>query len=230
MAKYSNEILKDIIVWDIKNWSVALKSWDKVLAQVQPGASALEVGAREGGLSLYFALKGFHVVCSDVESPHVTAQSRHKNHRVQHLVNYAAADATRLPFDDCRFDVVAFKSILGTIGRNDQMDQQAKAISEIYRVLKPGGILLFAENLTGTALHGFFRKMTKWGGYWRYVTIDEMQQFHGRFTQFNYATFGFLSTFGRNEFQRRALHHIDKLIDPILKDHHKYIIFGHARK
>lgn len=135
-----------------------------MLESVQPGASALEVGAREGGLSLYLAQKGFHVVCSDVENPQAMAKGRHENHGVQHLVSYASADATRLPFDDCRFDVVAFKSILGTIGRNGQIEQQAKAISEIHRVLKPGGILLFAENLAGTALHRFFRKMTKWGG------------------------------------------------------------------
>lgn len=230
MTKYPGSTLQDIIGWDIKNWSVALRTWDKVLSQVPQGASALEVGAREGGLSLYFALKGFHVICSDVENPRVTAEIRHKRHGVSHLINYAAADATRLPFDSGRFDVVAFKSILGTIGRNDQINHQANAISEMYRVLKPGGILLFAENLAGTALHRFFRRMTKWGGYWRYVTIDEMQQFHGGFSHFNYATFGFLGTFGRNEFQRKSLHHIDKFIDPILKDHHKYIIFGHARK
>ncbi len=98
------------------------------------------------------------MICSDIENPQATAQVRHKRHNVQHLISYVAADATNLPFADRRFDVVAFKSILGTIGRNDQRDSTGKAISEIYRVLKPGGILLFAENLTGTALHRLLSK------------------------------------------------------------------------
>ncbi len=230
MAIYSRELLRDIIVWDIRNWGVALSSWDKALTHVPAGASALEIGAREGGLSLYLALKGLRVICSDVENPQAAAQNRHKNYGIQDHVSYVAADATSLPFANQEFDVVAYKSILGTIGRNDQQSRQMKAISEVYRVLKPGGTLLFAENLAGTALHRFFRRMTKWGGYWRYVRIDEMQRFHDQFSRFSYGTFGFLGALGRNEFQRQALHHVDKLIDPILKDHQKYIIFGHARK
>ena len=230
MAKYSNEILKDIINWDVKNWSVALNSWDKALSHLPVGAHALEIGAREGGLSLYLALKGCQVICSDVENPQATAQVRHQSHNIQDQVSYAAADATSLPFADRQFDVVAYKSILGTIGRNDQPGQQLRAIGEIYRVLKPGGTLLFAENLAGTTVHRLFRKTTKWGGYWRYVTVDEMRRFHEQFSDFEFGTFGFLAVFGRSEFQRGILHHVDKVIDPLLKDQHKYIIYGYARK
>ncbi len=230
MAKYSNEILRDIINWDVKNWSVALASWDKALAHLQTGASALEIGAREGGLSLYLALKGCQVICSDFENPQGTAQICHQFHNLQNRVSYVAADATSLPFPDRQFDVVAYKSILGTIGRNDRPGLQAQATNEIHRVLKPGGTLLFAENLSGTTLHRFFRKMTKWGGYWRYVKVDEMQRFHEQFSEFQFGTFGFFGAFGRSEFQRGLLHHVDRLIDPVLKDHHKYIIYGYARK
>lgn len=230
MAKYSNEFLKDVISWDIKNWSVALTSWDKALSQLPVGAHALEIGAREGGLSLYLALKGCQVICSDVENPQAAAQLRHKRHNIQNQVDYAAADATNLPFADQQFDVVAYKSILGTIGRNNQPQFQQQAIDEIHRVLKPGGTLLFAENLAGIALHRLLRRMTRWGRYWRYVKVDEMQRFHEHFSEFSYSSFGLFGAFGRSEFQRGLLHYVDRMIDPILKDHHKYIIFGYARK
>lgn len=230
MMKYTNELLRDIISWDIRNWGRALRVWDSALAHLPPHASALEVGAREGGLSLYLALKGCQVVCSDVENPQAIAQARHSKHQVQQLISYTTANAAMLPFEDQRFDVVAFKSILGAIGRDNQPHLQEQAICEIHRVLKPGGILRFADNLSGTALHRYFRKMTRWGRYWRYVQVDEMRRFHHQFSEFNYNTFGFLGAFGRNELQRHALHHIDTLINPMLKDHHKYIIFGYARK
>ncbi len=228
--KYSKDLLKDIIGWDVRNWSVVLAAWDKALQSIQPPALALELGAREGGLSLYLALKGFQIICSDLENPELLARPKHRMHKVDHKIQYVSADAQNLPFENAHFDVVIYKSMLGTIGRNNRPDLQQATIGEINRVLKPGGVLLFAENLAGTGLHRFFRKMTRWGGYWRYVTIDEMQQFHRDYSSFSYNTYGLTGTFGRTESQRGALHYVDRLVDPILKDHHKYIIFGHARK
>ncbi|MGB5105809.1 MAG: class I SAM-dependent methyltransferase [Candidatus Zixiibacteriota bacterium] len=228
--KYSKDLLKDIIGWDVRNWAEAIKLWDTVLQSPSDPALALELGAREGGLSLYLALKGFQVVCSDVANPEKLARSKHAGYGVEESVTYTAANATALQFENSRFDVVAFKSILGTIGRENHPELQQAAIREIYRVLKPGGVLLFAENLRGTGFHRFFRKFTKWGRYWRYVSVEEIRQFHREFSSFNYGTFGFAGSFGRNESQRRALHYLDRLIDPILRDRHKYIIYGCARK
>lgn len=230
MVGYNRELLADILSWDIHNWAVALPFWDSAIAHLQPGASALEIGSREGGLSLYLALKGFRVICSDLENPETVAQLRHRKYTVQFPINYVEADAVSLPMANESFDVVTFKSILGTIGRDNHPERQEQTIHEIHRVLRPGGTLLFAENLAGTALHRYFRKMTRWGGYWRYVTIDEMRHFHRLFSLYSYDSFGFFGAFGRTEFQRQLIHHIDKLIDPILKDKHKYIIVGHARK
>lgn len=228
--RYNQDLKRDIFGWDVRNWSRALALWDRVIAQSVRPELALEIGAREGGLSLYLALRGYSVICTDVENPEPLARDRHDRYRVAHKISYAAADASQLAFPDNHFSVVAFKSILGAIGRNDQPHLQEQTIREIYRVLRPGGILIFAENLSGTRIHHFFRRLTRWGGYWRYVKIDEMTNFHDDFREFSYETYGFTAAFGRSESQRSLLHYLDRLVNPLLKDHHKYIIFGYARK
>jgi 2-polyprenyl-3-methyl-5-hydroxy-6-metoxy-1,4-benzoquinol methylase len=62
-------LIDDIIGWDIDNWSKFLLFCERFLDHNPAGKQALEVGAREGGLSLYLALKGYEVVCSDLEIP-----------------------------------------------------------------------------------------------------------------------------------------------------------------
>jgi ubiquinone/menaquinone biosynthesis C-methylase UbiE len=53
----------------------------------------------------------------------------------------ARAKAEELPFDDASFDCVVSTLVLCTV------DDQAKALSEIHRVLRPGGRLLFLEHV-----------------------------------------------------------------------------------
>jgi hypothetical protein len=51
----TKELTKDIIQWDVKSWSKALSYWDSKVEwnKIQ---HSLELGGREGGLSLWFAL------------------------------------------------------------------------------------------------------------------------------------------------------------------------------
>ena len=58
----TNELIKDIIGWDIKSWSKALVYWNSVVdwSKIQQG---LELGGREGGLSLWLGLKGVSTSC-----------------------------------------------------------------------------------------------------------------------------------------------------------------------
>ena len=62
------QLIDDIIGWDIASWSEFLPFCEKFLDSDPIGKQALEVGARGGGLSLYLALKGYEVVCSDPRS------------------------------------------------------------------------------------------------------------------------------------------------------------------
>ena len=55
------------------------------------------------------------------------------------------APAERLPFEDARFDTAVVTLVLCTV------DDPARALSEIARVLRPGGRLLFLEHVRAPA-------------------------------------------------------------------------------
>jgi SAM-dependent methyltransferase len=226
----TKELIKDIIKWDIKSWSKALDFWENNIdwSKVENG---LELGGHEGGLSLWLALKGKSVVCSDLKDVKTTAEKLHLRHHVTSLITYQDIDATNIPYENY-FDVIVFKSIIGGIGRNNNHYIQQKVFDEVYKALKPGGKLLFAENLVATAFHQRLRKRyVNWGSSWRYVTVNEMKDFLKNFASLNIKTTGVLGTFGRNEKQRNALSSIDNLVlNKICPDNWKYICYGIAVK
>src|SRR5215475_9924859 len=149
--------LAEFIEWDTRNWSAALDFWLAHTTQNIPKCSALELGSRNGGLSLWMALQGATVVSSDVELPTQKASQLHQHHQVSHLIRYEAIDATRIPYTS-KFDVVLFKSMLGAVGRIGGNQLQAQAVKQMHKALKSGGELFFAENLVGCPLHQFFRR------------------------------------------------------------------------
>ncbi|MCU0436136.1 MAG: class I SAM-dependent methyltransferase [Bacteroidia bacterium] len=221
--------------WDIRNWSKALPCWEKALppAKPQTGAApkALELGGREGGLSLWLAQKGFQVICSDLSGAEATASPLHRQHGVTAKITYADIDASNIPFEN-EFDVVVFKSIIGGIGRNNNKEIQREVFAQIHKALKPGGKLLFAENLTASPLHKFFRRrFTNWSGYWRYVTEAELREFMQPFSSVEIHTTGFAGTFGRSEKQKNFLARTDEwLWNAVTPRSWKYIAYGVAVK
>jgi len=223
-------IIRDIIEWDIENWKYALTFWEREAGDIS-GARVLDIGARKGGLSLYCALKGCTVICSDVNTPEQTAKPLHIRYNVSHRIEYAAVDALNIPFSDSEFDIVIFKSVLGGVGRDNHPERQYAAVGEMHRVLKPGGKLLFAENLRGSLLHQYLRGwFVRWGASWRYLSVDELHNLFALFSSLSVRCYGFFGAFGRTEFQRRLLHIPDALLNPVLPDRWKYILFGCAVK
>ena len=226
----TKELTKDIIQWDVKSWSKALSYWDSKVEwnKIQ---HSLELGGREGGLSLWLALKGKSVVCSDLKDVQKTAEQLHKRHQVSTWITYQDIDATNIPYEEY-FDLIVFKSIIGGIGRNDNYKNQHKVFKEIYKALKPGGKLLFAENLAASAVHRRLRKrFVQWGSSWRYVSLDEMKEFLSDFSYHDIKTTGLLGTFGRTERQRNVLSAVDDLVlNKICPDRWKYICYGIAEK
>lgn len=231
MVQFSKEqILKDIIQWDTKSWSKALDFWGANVdwSKVQTG---LELGGREGGPSLWMALKGIRVVCSDLENVEPTARPLHEKYNISNLVRYQDIDATNIPYEN-HFDIIVFKSIIGGIGRDGHPERQRKAFSEIYKALKPGGKLLFAENLVASPLHQQLRKkFVTWGDSWRYLTISELSTCLENFSDVQIQSTGFLGAFGRSEIQRSFFASIDAvLLNKILPEDWKYIAYGIAEK
>ena len=226
----NQQLERDILQWDVKSWSKALRYWEKNI-NFKPFSNGLELGGREGGLSLWLASKGISTVCSDLTNVRQTAEPLHKSYGVSELVHYEDIDATRIPYEN-HFDLIVFKSIIGGIGRSNNKEAQDTVFREIYKALKPGGKLLFAENLVASPLHIHLRKrFVNWGDSWRYITISELNFFLRDFDKIQIHTSGVVGTFGRTENQRNALSVLDNLIfNHIVKNSWKYIAFGVAEK
>ena len=226
----SGDQIRDFLKWDIKSWSVALNYWDNNInwSDIQ---SCLELGGREGGLSLWLALKGKQVICSDLNQTKNNAEQLHRKYDVSSLIDYQDINATNIPYEN-QFDLIVFKSILGGIGRNNNQTKQQQVIDEIHKALKKGGKLLFAENLIASRLHRQLRKrFVNWGDSWRYVSLEEMNYFLRNFSAINLRTTGVLATLGRNEIQRDLLSSIDKLVlNKVSPRSWKYICYGIAEK
>ncbi len=226
----TKDLKKDIIQWDVRSWSKALSYWEKNIEwdEIHNG---LELGGREGGLALWLALKGKTTICSDLKDVKSTAEHLHQRYNVATLIEYQDINATSIPYEN-HFDIIVFKSIIGGIGRNDNYEIQQQVFKEIHKALKPGGKLLFAENLIASTFHQRLRKrFVNWGNSWRYVSVKEMNEFLQDFSSFEIKTTGVLGTFGRNEGQRNFLSKIDELVlNRICPNSWKYISYGIAVK
>lgn len=228
MRRLSKKMINDIFQWDIRSWADALSYWEEKV-EWQNINECLELGSKKGGLSLWLALKGKNVVCSDLQNPIDIASALHSNYKVS--MEYRAVDASDIPYEN-HFDLIVFKSILGGIGRNNNKHLQQKVINEIYKALKPNGFFLFAENLSATRFHQFMKnKFVSWAEYWRYITLEEMREFLTDFSSYQLKTTGFIAPFGRSEAQRNCLAKLDQAIfNKIVKEDSRCIVYGIAKK
>ncbi len=221
--------LEEILQWDVSNWSNALLFWESHIGS-QTFDKALELGAREGGISLWLSNFSKEVVCSDYANAREQAFPLHDKHGLRNI-RYENIDALQIPYEN-EFDLIVFKSIIGGIARGDHKDRQQEVFHQIHRALKPGGTLLFAENLTASPLHRFFRKrFTNWSDYWRYVDMHELREFTKDFSEVQLKATGFAGTFGHGERQKRMLARTDRLFfNKLTPQSWKYIAYGTARK
>ncbi|MFN6037540.1 MAG: class I SAM-dependent methyltransferase [Bacteroidota bacterium] len=222
--------LKEVIKWDIKTWSKALNFWEKEVDWSKIN-SCLELGGMQGGLSLWLALKNKKFLCSDLSNTKINSEPLHQKYKVGNFINYQDIDATNIPYEN-EFDLIVFKSIIGGIGRNDNKEIQRQVFLQIHKALKPGGKLLFAENLKGSGFHQMLRKkFVTWGDSWRYINLEEMKEFLFPFSSYKIHTAGVLATLGRSETQRNILNAFDNIfLNHLVSDEGKYMCYGIAVK
>lgn len=225
--------MSNYVQWDVSNWSRALDFWLLNCGQSAfSGAEVLEVGSQDGGLSLWFADQGASkVVCSDLNGPTDAARQLHAVAGVSSRIEYASTDATNIGLDQA-FDVIAFKSVLASLGGVGGYEAQRKAVRSMHAALRPGGVLLFAENLSASPLHSYLRRrFVSWGDQCRYVTQQEMDAFLESFSEVREETFGFAGAFGRSERQRATLARLDIAgLDRAVPSPWRYIIAGVAKR
>ena len=138
-------------------------------AALGPGTKALEFGCGTGLFSRQFAATGIELVSVDVSSDLL---DQAKAQPVEGAVTYQVEDAEALSFADDTFDAVIGSSVL------HHLDER-RALSEIYRVLKPGGRMAFAEpNMMNP--HVAAERMTPAIRRWANVTPNETAYFRWR--------------------------------------------------
>jgi ubiquinone/menaquinone biosynthesis C-methylase UbiE len=101
----------------------------------------LELGAGTGlNLDLY-PEDGIETLTLTEPDPHMFKQLRPKLEASGRMAELIKAGAEDLPLDDDSFDTVTVTLVLCTV------PDQAAALREVHRVLKPGGQLLFLEHV-----------------------------------------------------------------------------------
>jgi len=224
---------QDIMNWDVENWSKALPFWMEHTKLDPAKCRALEIGSYNGGITLFLALQGVTVVCSDVNGPAQIAKDLHKKYGVDGLVTYEDIDAVSLPFPDASFDLVAFKSVMG---HKCVHPNREKIFAELLRVLKPGGELWFAENLRGSTLHMAARNLLLGRvNEWRYFSQREIEDLCAPFAEKSFRQYGFLGAFlhgspARVRAVQKTFGAADRVLSAVVPARWKYIVFGWARK
>jgi tocopherol O-methyltransferase len=105
-----------------------------------PPQNIIDVGCGIGGSTLHlaqkFGSKATGITLSPVQASR--AQERAIAAGLDGQVSFAVANALEMPFEDDTFDLV------WSLESGEHMPDKAKFLSECYRVLKPGGKMIFA--------------------------------------------------------------------------------------
>jgi len=136
-SKY--DIMNDVMSMGIHRiWKDALMDW---LAP-RPGQRLLDVAGGTGDVSFRFLKRapGASAVVLDMtESMLVAGRKRAEAEQMAESLNWVTGDAMALPFEDNQFDVYTISFGIRNVTRIED------ALSEAYRVLKPGGRLMVLE-------------------------------------------------------------------------------------
>lgn len=229
--------LQDTIQWDCQNWGKALPHWEKVLPNEEsPSITILAIGERHGGLSLWLAGRKINNVCSDYHMEFSKARDLHKKYAVEQFVTYQKADIFNLPFESNSFDYVVCKSVIGGLKLDNKdrhtrtLENQKLAIREIFRVLKPGGYYLGAENMSGSLFHKIIRTYTGKSKGWRYLAQDELHFLLSDFENRDIKYYGFIGTFWKIKILNKINSFIDVVLSSILPSSLLYIGIFSAKK
>jgi len=126
--------------YDLVNELLSLgqtKAWRRATTAAinpQPGMKILDLAAGTGSSSEPLAARGADVIPADFSDGMLAAGRKARPH-----LAFTKADALNLPFKDGSFDCATISFGL----RNTQ--NTARALAEMYRVVRPGGLLVVAE-------------------------------------------------------------------------------------
>ena len=118
----------------------------------------LEIGAGTGANLAFYPPTASPLTLTDPD-PH---KLRRLRRRAAQSARVVAANAQALPFDDGAFDTVVTTLVLCSV------PNQADALAEVRRVLRPEGSLLFLEHVRSAEPH-LAGRQDRWRPMWRAV-------------------------------------------------------------
>jgi len=126
--------------------------------------------------------------------------------RYRHIPDMQVADLTALPFRDADFDIILCSHVL------EHVPDDARAMAELYRVLRPGGAALlltpFALDGAGTeedpGIHDPAEQERRFGQ-WDHVRLYDREDFLARMRRAGF-TAGLYDPFAADPDRARALH------------------------
>lgn len=128
------------------------------------GRKMLDVGSGNGYVLSWYAREGAEVYGVDISSTGIDLCRKRFEHSGLHG-NFQVANAEELPFEDKTFDCVCSMGVL------HHTPDTAKAVGEIFRVLKPGGRLIVMVYHRDSALYRFHFRLRR---FFTGKTLQEM--------------------------------------------------------
>jgi SAM-dependent methyltransferase len=122
-----------------------------VAADIRPGMDVLDVAAGNGNFAVAAAQRGAHVMASDL-TPKMIELGRARSAAEGFDIDWQEADAEHLPFPDTFYDVVG--SVFGAMFA----PRPDRVAAELFRVVKPAGIVAMA-NYAQTGFLGSFTEL-----------------------------------------------------------------------
>jgi SAM-dependent methyltransferase len=122
---------------------------EALLARIVPGMTALELGCHTGWLTLAMAQRGAQALGLDISAEAVDIARRYYasiQHEVMGSAAYDVADLNRIELLAATYDVVVVKGTLHHLVALEHV------IAEIYKALKPGGLLWISDSTGGEHL------------------------------------------------------------------------------
>jgi ubiquinone/menaquinone biosynthesis C-methylase UbiE len=122
-----------------------------------PPATVLDVGGAAGAYALWLAEKGYQVHLID-PVPRLVAEAQRRSEASPHRIcTCQVGDARDLSFDDGVADGVL---LLGPLYHLTEPAERLRALREVYRVLRPGGVMFAAAiSRYASALDGLARDL-----------------------------------------------------------------------